>query len=258
MPRFRERFALSCVGCALLLAVGLVAWALAAGSSEAEQGAIHNCPQAGKWAISVWDGPDGTETGEALAACGADAVEVAYALDPQTGGWLGWFRGRPEISKLLTLDGNQGVLALGRIGAPPPTPTAMPTATRTPTPTPSPTPTPTPTPGGPELGTYSGTTSQGEPIEFDVVEGSAGSRVISRIDHGYTGTLGGGGTCSGDWEVTGSLPIVNNTFSYQTSVLDISGTFDSATSASGDLEVNIPGGQYGCKSGPVTWTASLR
>jgi hypothetical protein len=113
---------------------------------------MHNCPQPGKWAISVWDGPDGTETGQALMTCGAGTVDVAYALDPQTGNWLGYFEGRPEISTLLTLNGKQGVLALGRIGAPPPTPTAMPTATATRTPTPTPTvmatpsPTPTPTP----------------------------------------------------------------------------------------------------------------
>ena len=74
MARFRQRFALSCAGCGLLIAVGLVAWALATGSSEAQQDGIHNCPQAGKWAISVWDGPDGTETGEALATC--EAVDV--------------------------------------------------------------------------------------------------------------------------------------------------------------------------------------
>jgi len=131
MPRFRQRFALSCAVCALLVAIGLVAWALATGSSEAEQGGMHNCPQAGKWAISVWGGSDGTDTGQALTACGQDAVDVAYYLDPGTNGWLGYFKGRPEITKLLTLDNMQGVIAHGAVGAPPATPT--PTVTPTPT-----------------------------------------------------------------------------------------------------------------------------
>jgi len=86
MPRFRQRFALSCAGCGLLIAIVLVAGALATDSSEAEQGTMHNCPQAGKWAISVWSGPDGTETGEALAMCGEGAVDFAYYLDPETNG----------------------------------------------------------------------------------------------------------------------------------------------------------------------------
>jgi hypothetical protein len=85
-----------------------------------------NCPQAGKWAISVWEGPDGTDAGQALATCGAGAVSVAYYLDPQTGGWLGWFAGRPEISNLTTLNDLQGVLALGSASAPEVTPTPAP------------------------------------------------------------------------------------------------------------------------------------
>jgi hypothetical protein len=303
---------------------------------------MHNCPQPGKWAISVWDGADGTETGEALAACGADAVDVAYALDPQTGGWLGWFRGRPEISKLLTLNGKQGVLALGRIGAPPPTPTPEPTpgggegamyncpqagkwaisvwdgpdgteagqalatcgegtvdfayyldpATNgwlgyfdgqpqlsklltldgmhgvlahgaVGAPPPSPTPTPMPTPGGPEVETWSGTTSQGKPIEFYIVEDSPGSRAINRVTYDVDGIcVGAACTCRvgpGWSRLDSPAPIVGNAFSYQGSSFDISGRFDSPTTASGEFHFHTP---YmfpapGCDSGPLTWTASL-
>jgi hypothetical protein len=127
MPRLRQRFASSGAGCALVLAVGLVAWTLATGSSGAQQDGMHNCPQPGKWAISVWDGADGTETGEALATCGPGAVDFAYSLDPGTNGWLGYFEGQPEITKLLTLDNMQGIIAHGAMGAPPRTPTPEPT-----------------------------------------------------------------------------------------------------------------------------------
>jgi hypothetical protein len=111
-----------------MVAVGLVAWALATGSSEAQQGAMHNCPQPGKWAISVWDGPDGIETGEALATCGEGAVAAAYYLDPQTQGWSHWLAGQPGMSTLSTVNHMQGVIALRAMGAPAPTPTPAPTA----------------------------------------------------------------------------------------------------------------------------------
>ena len=127
MLRFPQRLVLSGVACALVVAIVLVAGALATGSSEAEQGTMHNCPQAGKWAISVWEGPDGTETGQALATCGAGAVDFAYYLDPGTNGWLGYFEGRQEVSKLLTLDNMQGIIAHGAVGAPSPSPTPTPT-----------------------------------------------------------------------------------------------------------------------------------
>jgi len=125
-----------------------------------QEATMHNCPQAGKWAISVWDGPDGSETGEALATCGEGTVDFAYYLDPETNGWLGYFEGRPEVTDLLKLDNRQGVIAHGAMGVPPstatpmltstststPTPTPTPTATATSTPTPTHTPTHTPTP----------------------------------------------------------------------------------------------------------------
>jgi len=123
---------------------------------------MHNCPQPGKWAISVWGGQDGADVSQALATCGENAVVVAYALDRQTGGWQGWFGGRPEISRLTTADHMQGLMVFGGSGAPAtPTPSSTPvptstaaptttpahTATPTRTPTPTVTPTPTATPG---------------------------------------------------------------------------------------------------------------
>ena len=84
----------------------------AALASTAEQSTMHNCPQADEWAISVWDGPDGTDATEALDTCGEGAVGVAYYLDPDTQGWSRWFRDRPDISTLHTLDNMQGVIAL--------------------------------------------------------------------------------------------------------------------------------------------------
>ena len=57
------RFVLFLLGGMLVLGVVGLAWALGPGVSEAQQGAMHNCPQAGKWAMSVWEGPDGTDTG---------------------------------------------------------------------------------------------------------------------------------------------------------------------------------------------------
>ena len=89
---------------------------LAAAQAEGE---VHNCPPAGKWSIAVWDGPSGTAAADALATCGAGAVDAAYSIDAQTGGWRSWFAGRPEIGRLATLDDMQGVLALG-VGAKPP------------------------------------------------------------------------------------------------------------------------------------------
>jgi len=65
-----------------MLGLGLVTlvWAIEIGPSQAQQGAMQNCPQAGKWAISVWSGDDGTETSHGplallyYAAAGSSAV----------------------------------------------------------------------------------------------------------------------------------------------------------------------------------------
>ena len=142
MLRFPGRFVLSGAVCALLVVVGLAAWGLAARSSDAQAGTMHNCPPPSKWSIAVWQGASGTAAGDALAACGAGSVAAAYSLDSQTGAWSRWFAGKPEVSNLPPLNDMQGVLALG--SATGPTATATPAATPTHTPTPAATQTPAP------------------------------------------------------------------------------------------------------------------
>jgi DMSO/TMAO reductase YedYZ molybdopterin-dependent catalytic subunit len=111
-----------------MLALGVVAsiWVMGAESSEGQQGGVHNCPPAGKWAISTWSGDDDTDAGEALASCGAGAIAAAYYLDPESQAWQRWFADRPDVSTLEALKGMQGILTLGTVvgaGAIP-TPTA--------------------------------------------------------------------------------------------------------------------------------------
>jgi beta-lactamase superfamily II metal-dependent hydrolase len=100
---------------ATILALGLVALVCATGigSSQAQQGAMQSCPQAGKWAISGWSGDDGTDAGQALATCDEETIAVAYSIDPDTQAWSRWFADRPDISTLTTLNDMQGVLTLG-------------------------------------------------------------------------------------------------------------------------------------------------
>ena len=81
-----------------------------------QQGSMHNCPQPGRWAISVWSGDDGTDPEQAFASCGALAVQAAYYIDPETQSWLRWFAGRQEISNLTAVNDMQAVLALGATG----------------------------------------------------------------------------------------------------------------------------------------------
>jgi competence protein ComEC len=121
-----------------MLALGLAILALTLGpaSSEAQQGTMHGCPQPSKWSLAVWSGSDGVPTDDALARCGI-TVDAAYWLDPQTQGWLRYFRALPELTSLDTLDNLQGVLALGGTAI---SPTATPSPSPTATPSPSPTP----------------------------------------------------------------------------------------------------------------------
>lgn len=139
-----------------VLALGLVGLAsiVGSGSSEAQQDTMHNCPQPARWAISVWGGADGMDTGQALVTCGPGAVDAAYSLDPQTGVWSRWFAGRPAISNLSSLDNMQGVLALGAVGGPPPTVTPTPVGTPTPAASATPVVTPTATPGATWTGVW--------------------------------------------------------------------------------------------------------
>jgi hypothetical protein len=118
-----------------IVALGLLAlvWATETGSSQAQQGTMHNCPQPGRWAISVWEGEE-TETAEALDTCGPDAIDAAYYIHPSIQTWRVFFRGRPDISNLDTLDDLQAVVTLG-------------SSTASPTPTAEPMPAPGPGPG---------------------------------------------------------------------------------------------------------------
>jgi len=118
--------------------LGLLALAsmLGPGVSQADDATMHNCPQPSRWAVAVWGGDDGTDADQAFATCGEGAVVAAYDLDPQTQGWSRWFAGRPGVSTLQTLNNMQGIIALGAVGASPPSPTPTPTPVATPSPTP--------------------------------------------------------------------------------------------------------------------------
>jgi hypothetical protein len=125
--------ALVVFGAALGLGLAALGWVPSPGSSQAQQGAMQNCPQPGKWAISVWSGDDSTDVEQALDTCGEQAVAAVYYIDPDTQGWLRWFAGRPALSNFTTVDDMQGVVALG--SAVPTLPTATPTSAATPLPT---------------------------------------------------------------------------------------------------------------------------
>jgi hypothetical protein len=120
-----------------LAVVGFAVWTLAPRSSDAQTGSVHNCPSHGRWSIAVWDGAGGTSTADALATCGEAAVAAAYSLESDTGAWLRWFAGKPNVSNLVALDNLQGVLTLGVATGPPP-PTLAPTSTAAPTTSPAP------------------------------------------------------------------------------------------------------------------------
>ena len=122
MRNSRLLFVLVALGAVLAVGVAGLAWTLSAGSSEAQQGTVHNCPSAGKWSIAVWEGDDAAAVDQALATCGEDAVAAAYALDGDTGQWSRWFAGKPDVSNLSTVDNMEGVLALGGAAGTPGTP----------------------------------------------------------------------------------------------------------------------------------------
>jgi hypothetical protein len=93
---------------------------------------MHTCPPPGRWSIAVWDGAGGSEAAGALGTCGEGGVAAAYSLDSETGAWLRWFAGKPEVSNLVALDNMQGVLALGAAAGTSPTSTAPPPTTPAP------------------------------------------------------------------------------------------------------------------------------
>jgi len=126
MHRYKAKAVLLLLAGALVLGLLALASAIGPRSSEAQQGAMQNCPQAHKWAISVWSGDDGTGAEQAFATCDAGAIVAAYYLVPEDQTWQRWFAGRPLVSTLETLNDMQGVIALGAVGAPAPTPTPTP------------------------------------------------------------------------------------------------------------------------------------
>jgi len=116
---------------------------------------------------------------------------------------------------------------------------------------------------------WSGTTSQGRSVEFDVIEG--GEAIIRiKIDVegecplpiGGTGPQPTGCTCEVKTEtkMTKPWPIADNGFSYAPGDYEFSAVFDSTTTASGFVRVHTSGtaGQAPCSSDQVTWTASLQ
>jgi TolB protein len=58
----------------------------------------------------VWDGPD-ADTGDALDTCGEGAVDAAYALDPGSQMWQGYFPGRTDLSKKPRVMANEAFIA---------------------------------------------------------------------------------------------------------------------------------------------------
>lgn len=130
----------------------------------------------------------------------------------------------------------------------------------------------------PQPGTYSGITSQGRPVDFDVVDGG---RAIARIKFSVEGTCPvnipdsaaqpSECTCEVNrvtamarpWPIAKTSPgvIAKNGFSYCPGEFEFSATFDSTTTASGFLRIHTygtPGGEAPCESGQVTWSASLQ
>jgi len=235
MRKVKAKAALLLLGGIIVLGVLTLAWVIGAGSSEAQQDGMHNCPQPGKWAISVWDGADGTDTGEALATCGALPV-AAYSLDPQTGGWSYWFAGQSGMPTLSTLNNMQGIIALGPAAAVSGA-LAIPGAT------------------------YAGTTSQGMLIEFEV---SADGLTIRKVTYRVSGTEPEGGACeslssSTLGPSTVGTSIVDNSFSIAYTQFDMAGHFETQSQATGVLTVHEPQADNvpPCGAGPLTWTATF-
>ncbi|MCJ7509598.1 MAG: PQQ-binding-like beta-propeller repeat protein [Dehalococcoidia bacterium] len=130
------------------------------------------------------------------------------------------------------------------------------------------TPTETTTAGGLEVGTWSGTTSQGRNVEFDVIEsGRAMGRIKFDVEGECPLPAGGAGpqpvgcTCEVKQEtkMTKPWPIADKGFSYAPGDYEFSAVFDSTRTASGFVRVHTSGtgAQAPCSSDQVTWTASL-
>jgi len=128
---------------------------------------------------------------------------------------------------------------------------------------------PTPTSVTPELGTYTGITSQGRSVEFDVIEGGEAIIRIKIEVEGEcplptpgVGPQPTGCTCNVNREtrMTKPWPIGDTGFSYAPGDFEFSAVFNSTTTATGFVRVHTSGtgGQASCSSDQVTWTASLQ
>ncbi len=207
-----------------------------------------------------------------VAILAAAGISIVFLLSPLVR--------QPPLVKAAFVGGVLGIagIALGALlpmiidddgDGPPATPTATSTATPTAAPSPTGTATSRATPL-PEAGTYSGTTSQGRSVEFDVIQGG---QAIVRIRFDVEGTcpvdISGPGpqpdecTCNVSRETTmeSPWPIAPNGFSYAPGDFEFSAVFDSTTTASGFVRIHTsgtPGGQAPCESGQVTWTATVQ
>ena len=102
-------------------------------------------------------------------------------------------------------------------------------------------------------GTWQGQTSQGKIISFTVANKTWITRAKLECDYQcqQSGFCPSVGTFEGDVTAT----VQRNTFSASLSTATFSGTFDSATTASGKMKVNTTSQQCGECKAAVTWTA---
>jgi hypothetical protein len=125
----------------------------------------------------------------------------------------------------------------------------------------------------PQPGTYSGTTSQGRPLDFDVVDDG---RAIARIKFSVEGTcpvsiqgleckceVNRVNAMDNPWPIaeTSGTVLAKHGFSYCPGEFEFAATFDSETTASGLLRIHTygtPGGEEPCESSQVTWSATLQ
>ena len=123
----------------------------------------------------------------------------------------------------------------------PPTPTA------TSTPTPTPTATSTPSPCLPQLGDWTGQESEKNyPVSFTVTSECKVHLFKIKVRFGAT-------TCR--ITVLEDLPIIDDKFLFDATGVDISGEFDSSTSASGTYRVFLCGSTIIIPASEGTWEA---
>ena len=105
------------------------------------------------------------------------------------------------------------------------------------------------------VGSWSGTTSQSKSISLKVID-SGGKAIVSSIT--ITMRVSGSGWSATETKFSnGSAEIKNGKFDYSASELNVSGTFSSSSSLSGNFSNTSPGPPgYGSGSATGTYTAS--